>query len=606
MNELDIHGVVELEETDEFGNVLSITTRNAVTYSLRNLMVSHLAGQTAAVPTHIAAGVSEPTFEGQATAATTSTLEDTSKGWLNDSLISKSVEIILGTGTGQTRTITSNSSNTLTISPNWITTPDTTSVYRIKESKDIRTWTRLPREIARKPVEDRRADTDACVILGVFRKNEAGGDWSHLMLVDDDVQEDVLDSCDALDDWDAPGIGSVLTQDTSRRQVGGASLRITINGTGAGTGTFRKDELSFDALSAGYLEDETYLTFWYYISDVSKLSGPLTVELSSSTSDNTDEWQWQLLENSLQTGWNYLALAFRDATEVGSPTLSSIVRFRLVTDYEAVSNGQELNLDNVKLWRPAGNPLAIVDLKPTFTKDADSVLTVRWRLGLTFSGSENTFLWNAQDEEAVIADVTTTLVETGSGTFFSLPGGDPHPWIWPTMWTPATGGYMTAGGNSLSTTRGTILMWSRYNTTSPATDSILLDWRFDADNRITLKRDASGFTLEHEKGGSLSSISQADSFVADDYRLIVSTWDFSGLQISVSDSDDTNASSYSATGTSLSLMGSIPRDATIGGGPSLTSTNMRLGPVLFFTRVLSDTEVNDLFNLNRAFFYKEL
>ena len=45
--------------------------------------------------------------------------------------VGKSIEIIGGTGMGQRRSITASNGDLLTISPNWETTPDTTSVYHI-------------------------------------------------------------------------------------------------------------------------------------------------------------------------------------------------------------------------------------------------------------------------------------------------------------------------------------------------------------------------------------------------------------------------------------------------------------------------------------------
>lgn len=68
---------------------------------------------------------------GKATSATTSTLVDANASWADYKWKGYTVGIIAGTGSGQTRTISSHTSTTLTVSTNWTTTPDSTSTYRI-------------------------------------------------------------------------------------------------------------------------------------------------------------------------------------------------------------------------------------------------------------------------------------------------------------------------------------------------------------------------------------------------------------------------------------------------------------------------------------------
>lgn len=68
---------------------------------------------------------------GTATGGSSTTLEDTAKDWGTDQWKDAYVEIVEGTGKGQIRKIAGNTSNTLTVSDAWTTTPDTTSKYRI-------------------------------------------------------------------------------------------------------------------------------------------------------------------------------------------------------------------------------------------------------------------------------------------------------------------------------------------------------------------------------------------------------------------------------------------------------------------------------------------
>lgn len=72
--------------------------------------------------------------EGTATGSQTSTtLADTGKTWTTNEWTNYQVRIVSGTGSGQTRTISSNTATALTVSPAWTTTPVAgSSVYRIE------------------------------------------------------------------------------------------------------------------------------------------------------------------------------------------------------------------------------------------------------------------------------------------------------------------------------------------------------------------------------------------------------------------------------------------------------------------------------------------
>lgn len=74
---------------------------------------------------------------GTATSGTSSTLVDTSRRKESDSFWKGGIiEILSGTGSGQRRDISAfvQSTSTITVTPNWSTTPDTTSVYRVVRS----------------------------------------------------------------------------------------------------------------------------------------------------------------------------------------------------------------------------------------------------------------------------------------------------------------------------------------------------------------------------------------------------------------------------------------------------------------------------------------
>ena len=85
-------------------------------------------------------GMHDPTNHDTGTALgsqTGTTLQDTSKSWTVNEYATYTVRITGGTGVGQWRTISSNTSNTLTIGTAWDTTPDGTSTYEISRSSRL-------------------------------------------------------------------------------------------------------------------------------------------------------------------------------------------------------------------------------------------------------------------------------------------------------------------------------------------------------------------------------------------------------------------------------------------------------------------------------------
>lgn len=74
----------------------------------------------------------QPLDYGEVTSATSSTLSDSGQNWVTDRWNDDyEVRITKGLGEGQTRTITDTTTTQLTISPNWTTTPNTTSEFYI-------------------------------------------------------------------------------------------------------------------------------------------------------------------------------------------------------------------------------------------------------------------------------------------------------------------------------------------------------------------------------------------------------------------------------------------------------------------------------------------
>jgi len=73
---------------------------------------------------------------GTATAGAAATLTNSGKAWATNQWANYQVRIVSGTGAGQIRTINSNTGTVLTVSANWTTNPDATSVYVIEGNDD--------------------------------------------------------------------------------------------------------------------------------------------------------------------------------------------------------------------------------------------------------------------------------------------------------------------------------------------------------------------------------------------------------------------------------------------------------------------------------------
>ena len=66
-----------------------------------------------------------------ATTVSTTTIGDSAETWIPNEFVGSFVEITGGTGVGQTRKIVANTTTTMTVSPAWTTTPNTTSDFQV-------------------------------------------------------------------------------------------------------------------------------------------------------------------------------------------------------------------------------------------------------------------------------------------------------------------------------------------------------------------------------------------------------------------------------------------------------------------------------------------
>lgn len=148
-----------------------------------------------------------------------------------------------------------------------------------------------------------------------------------------------LDECDATTSW---GSSQTITVSTEKQQ-GTGSLEFI----GATEMEFQK--VFSPAYNGGLNETDAVLRFWYYVSDVSQLTGNNQVELGSAGQSDSLEYNWSL--PPLSDGWNLVDLNLSEASKIGSPDINAINWFRL---YNFKSSSITTRIDAIQLIDPSG------------------------------------------------------------------------------------------------------------------------------------------------------------------------------------------------------------------------------------------------------------
>ena len=156
--------------------------------------------------------------------------------------------------------------------------------------------------------------------------------------------------------------GMILNCDSlSDMSVGGTtSFSITTaaeehkEGTGALKGKFNKDNTIQIAINPYERIDisnwsKEALHFWLYVSDASKLGGPLRIELGSAGTYDVNEHQWTLAAGALKNGWNDITLSFSSAkkSKDGGADFSRICWLRIF-NIEKNTGDVTIILDDVR------------------------------------------------------------------------------------------------------------------------------------------------------------------------------------------------------------------------------------------------------------------
>lgn len=159
-----------------------------------------------------------------------------------------------------------------------------------------------------------------------------------------------LDDCDQDKDWGSAGI---LTVNSVDHQEGLACLEFNSSSTDEYRKVFSVPYNSGADVATGKLQ------FWYYVSDVSKLTSNNQVEIGSAGRPDQDEYSWNL--SGLTNGWNFVSLDISVAGVIGEPDLSAINWFRL---YRFKSGSVVTRIDAIEIIDPSKGeryPLTVYD-----------------------------------------------------------------------------------------------------------------------------------------------------------------------------------------------------------------------------------------------------
>ncbi|WP_010420365.1 NBR1-Ig-like domain-containing protein [Anaerophaga thermohalophila] len=137
-----------------------------------------------------------------------------------------------------------------------------------------------------------------------------------------EVTSNYLDNCDGLNGWGSHNQLSV-NRDVQQEGTG------CISAYGSGTDDFSKLYPNPLALNSDISQNNGVFQFWYYVSDVSMLSGNNQIELGSGGGPDVDEFAWIIDVSSLTNGWNMISKRLSDAYVIGHPNLKEIDWFRV-------------------------------------------------------------------------------------------------------------------------------------------------------------------------------------------------------------------------------------------------------------------------------------
>lgn len=152
----------------------------------------------------------------------------------------------------------------------------------------------------------------------------------------------VLDLAENTTGWKS---NQAVTLSSERKQ---GDLSLTTTGSG---GFWRNNLAPVD------VRNMKYLTFWYYISDASKIrtDRDAQIEISSHGSVDTEEMNWNLHSQQLRSGWNFVRVQLPGSlrsTTANSINLAAVKRFRI---YHFLTASVTIRIDDIRFSNRVSN-----------------------------------------------------------------------------------------------------------------------------------------------------------------------------------------------------------------------------------------------------------
>lgn len=164
---------------------------------------------------------------------------------------------------------------------------------------------------------------------------------SNVFIISAEEKELLIDNCNEFDNINTMSSSKISIEDFYKKE-GTGSLKITESGA------FIIAQFVFEKPINILLDlkpDDLYLEFWLYVSNDAVLNGkPSQMELSSSEETDMDEYAWELTKYKYNKGWNRISLKLSDASKLGNPDLSKIIRLRF---YSVVKARAAVYLDEI-------------------------------------------------------------------------------------------------------------------------------------------------------------------------------------------------------------------------------------------------------------------
>ncbi|MBN1480792.1 T9SS type A sorting domain-containing protein [candidate division KSB1 bacterium] len=210
-----------------------------------------------------------------------------------------------------------------------------------------------------------------------------------------------FDDCDAETGWDS---ANSLSLNTTDQKQGLACLEATGDGTDDYKKVFSK-AVSITAYRS--------IEFWYYVSDVSKLTSNNQLEIGSAGRPDQNEYNWNV--TNLKNGWNYIKLDFARAGVTGNaPDPKNINWFRLYR----FKNGDVISrIDGIKFSGVNESPVADAGADQTLTDDdsnGSESVKLNGSGSIDLDGSIVRFSWTTDGSEIAAGKSPTVNLPIGT------------------------------------------------------------------------------------------------------------------------------------------------------------------------------------------------